>query len=178
MLAATRHTSHTTNAMRVTYMQALDALLCGNTSFRIENFCAEQGFLAINDYLQSAGGPPEIFACGDVASSVSHPRPKAGVFAVRQGPPLADNLRRFLTAQPLKRFVPQQSFMGLITTGHKHAILTKGPLAFSGDWLWQWKDRIDQAFMRKFGADLPAMQQQPGAAAKLCAVKSSLACPV
>lgn len=53
--------------------------------------------------------------------------------------------------------------MGLITTGHKHAILTKGPVAFSSAWLWQWKNRIDQAFMRKFGADLPAMQQSTGA---------------
>jgi NADH dehydrogenase FAD-containing subunit len=42
------------------------------------------GFLLINEYLQSAGGPPEVFAVGDVASSVTDPRPKAGVYAVRQ----------------------------------------------------------------------------------------------
>lgn len=42
------------------------------------------GFLLINEFLQSAGGPPEVFAVGDVASSVTHPRPKAGVYAVRQ----------------------------------------------------------------------------------------------
>jgi hypothetical protein len=43
-----------------------------------------QGFLAINDCLQSDGGPPEVFAAGDVASCAKHPRPKAGVYAVRQ----------------------------------------------------------------------------------------------
>eukprot|EP00983_Pelagomonas_calceolata_P086634 1156796-Pelagomonas_calceolata.AAC.6 len=43
-----------------------------------------QGFLAINECLQSEGGPPEVFAAGDVASCAKHPRPKAGVFAVRQ----------------------------------------------------------------------------------------------
>lgn len=41
------------------------------------------GFLAVNDCLQSDGGPPNVFAAGDVASSASAPRPKAGVFAVR-----------------------------------------------------------------------------------------------
>ena len=54
----------------------------------------ELGFLSINEYLQAAGGPPNIFACGDVATSTVYPRPKAGVFAVRQGPPLTDNIRR------------------------------------------------------------------------------------
>jgi selenide,water dikinase len=44
----------------------------------------ESGFLLINEYLQSSGGPPEVFAVGDVASSATHPRPKAGVYAVRQ----------------------------------------------------------------------------------------------
>jgi NADH dehydrogenase FAD-containing subunit len=42
------------------------------------------GFLRINECLQSDGGPPEVFAVGDVATSTTHPRPKAGVFAVRQ----------------------------------------------------------------------------------------------
>ena len=57
--------------------------------------CAdEQGFVSINDCLACAGGPSNVFAVGDVAQSVASPRPKAGVFAVRQGPPLANNIRR------------------------------------------------------------------------------------
>lgn len=42
-----------------------------------------RGFLLVNDCLQSDGGPPNVFAAGDVASNQRNPRPKAGVFAVR-----------------------------------------------------------------------------------------------
>ena len=61
----------------------------------------ELGFLSINEYLQAADGPPNIFACGDVATSTVHPRPKAGVFAVRQGPPLTDTIRRCVLCRNL-----------------------------------------------------------------------------
>jgi selenide, water dikinase len=65
----------------------------------------EGGFIRIDATLRSLGDP-NVFAVGDVASNVEHPRSKAGVFAVRQGPPLADNLRRALSDQPLVPFVP------------------------------------------------------------------------
>ena len=77
------------------------------------------GFLAINEFLQSAGGPPEVFAAGDVAASKPYPRPKAGVYAVRQGPPLAANLRASLLGQPLRPFVPQATALALISTGNR-----------------------------------------------------------
>lgn len=54
----------------------------------------DQGFVRVSDTLQCEAGPSNVFAVGDVATSVAHPRPKAGVFAVRQGPPLANNIRR------------------------------------------------------------------------------------
>ncbi len=43
----------------------------------------DDGFLAVDDFLQAEGGPGNVFGAGDIASSRKHPRPKAGVYAVR-----------------------------------------------------------------------------------------------
>lgn len=112
------------------------------------------GFLLINEFLQSAGGPPEVFAVGDVATSVTHPRPKAGVYAVRQGPPLFMNLCRSLTNQPLQPYIPQQQALALISAGDRYAIGSRGWLTFQGRWAWSLKDYIDRSFMNKYGKDL------------------------
>jgi NADH dehydrogenase FAD-containing subunit len=58
--------------------------LTTRTSVTVWSAVDAAGFLLIGDTLQSAGGPPEVFAAGDVATSINHPRPKAGVYAVRQ----------------------------------------------------------------------------------------------
>ena len=52
----------------------------------------EQGFLQVRDTLQ-AKDDESVFGAGDIATQVNHPRPKAGVYAVRMGPLLAHNLR-------------------------------------------------------------------------------------
>ncbi|GIL87856.1 hypothetical protein Vretifemale_15848 [Volvox reticuliferus] len=83
------------------------------------------GFLSINDKLQSDGGPPEVFASGDVATCSSSPRPKAGVFAVRQGPPLTHNLRAFLDEEPLRPFVPQTTALALISLGDRFCVASR-----------------------------------------------------
>jgi selenide,water dikinase len=81
---------------------------------------------------------------------VAYPRPKSGVYAVRQGPPLGENLRRALTEERLKPYLPQPIALALISTGDQHAIASWGPLAWAGDWVWRWKDRIDRRFMRRY----------------------------
>ncbi|HLO48857.1 MAG TPA: FAD-dependent oxidoreductase [Kamptonema sp.] len=109
----------------------------------------KQGFIQVNDQLQSISHP-NIFAAGDIAAMINHPRPKAGVFAVRQGKPLFKNLQRFLLEKPLKPFVPQKQYLGLIGTGKKSAIASRGPFMWESPLLWHWKDWIDRQFMGKF----------------------------
>ncbi|KAG2447947.1 hypothetical protein HYH02_006978 [Chlamydomonas schloesseri] len=84
-----------------------------------------RGFLALNECLQADGGPPEVFGAGDVASVSRHPRPKAGVFAVRQGPPLARNLAAQLSGRPLEPFTPQSTALALITLGGRFCIASR-----------------------------------------------------
>jgi selenide,water dikinase len=92
-----------------------------------------------------------VFAAGDCASLIDHPRAKSGVYAVRAGPPLAENLRRALAGTALKRWQPQRRALYLFSTGPRHAIASWGGLSVEGDWVWRWKDRIDRRFVASFG---------------------------
>ncbi|NET48044.1 MAG: selenide, water dikinase SelD, partial [Merismopedia sp. SIO2A8] len=114
-----------------------------------------KGFIQVNDNLQSISHP-NVFAAGDIATMVNHPRPKAGVFAVRQGQPLYENLCRAVQNQPLKPFTPQKEFLILVGTGYERAIASRGSFQLGpSKLLWQWKDRIDRKFMDRFTALSP-----------------------
>lgn len=109
-----------------------------------------RGFLRVGGDLRSAGFPA-IFAAGDCAALSTHPQlPKAGVYAVRQAPTLAHNLRAAPRGEPLRVFRAQRRFLALLNTGDGRAILSYGGQAARGRWAWRLKDWIDRRFVDQF----------------------------
>lgn len=110
------------------------------------------GFVRVDVHLRSVSHP-QVFAVGDCAA-FDPPLPKAGVYAVRQGPVLTAQLRAALagaTAPP--GYVPQSRFLVLLATGDGRAIASRGRLSAEGRWIWRWKDHIDRGFVGRFQGD-------------------------
>ena len=123
----------------------------------------ERGFIAVEPTLQCLGAASSaklacVYACGDVASVVQHPRPKAGVFAVRQGPPLLRNLRRAVLNRRPVPFVPQRDFLSIVSTGDCYAVWSRGSAAAEGARVWRVKDWIDRKWLRMY-KELPRMAE-------------------
>ena len=112
----------------------------------------DRGFVLVRPTLQTVSDD-RVFAVGDCATLADWPdTAKAGVYAVRQGPYLAENLRRAVAGRALTRYRPQPDFLTLLNLGDGLALGAKWGLSFEGRWVMRWKDRIDRRFMEKFQA--------------------------
>ncbi len=120
-----------------------------------------RGFVRVDPYLRSTSHP-SVYAAGDIASSPEAPRPKSGVYAVRQGSVLAGNLRRHYVGRSLKPYRPQTQALALISGGDRYAVASRGAMYLAGAWLWKLKNRIDRRFVAKYN-DLPPMLEAEGA---------------
>ena len=109
-----------------------------------------RGFVRTRSTLQ-VEGYDDLFAVGDCATMTEFPEtPKAGVYAVRQGPYLIDNLRAAIAGRALKAYRPQGDFLTLLNLGDGTALGAKSGLSFEGAWVMKLKDWIDRRFMQKF----------------------------
>mmetsp|Transcript_34366 Transcript_34366/g.49916 ORF Transcript_34366/g.49916 Transcript_34366/m.49916 type:complete len:551 (-) Transcript_34366:24-1676(-) len=124
-----------------------------------------------------------IFAAGDCCTIEGLPSgkqspPKAGVYAVRAGPVLIENLTLLLerysrrlggsnykrdtrTTMPrdenfsssMTEYYPQDDFLKLIVCGDGTALGFRFGRAFYGKWVWHLKDYIDRNFMQLFAEE-------------------------
>jgi selenide,water dikinase len=121
--------------------------------------CDAQGFVSVGDTLQS-DSHPEVFAAGDCASRAAG-GPKSGVIAVRQGPVLAQNLRRALAGAAPQPFHAPSRTLALISCGGRYAVASWGSLALAGGWVWRWKDHIDRRFVEGYRVDSTPRRSAP-----------------
>jgi selenide, water dikinase len=120
--------------------------------------CDPQGCVRVDACLRSLSHD-FVFAAGDCAALTEAPRPKAGVWAVRAGAPLAENLRRAATHRTLRQWHPQREALTILGLGGGRAVAWRNGLAVSGRLVWRWKDRIDRRWMRRYqGAGTPAVR--------------------
>lgn len=115
----------------------------------------DKGFLHVNRTLQSLS-QPYIFGAGDAISIQGKPLAKSGVYAVRAGKILFQNIQNFALGEKLATWNPQKSYLSLIGIGGKTAIAARGKLGVQAQCLWNLKDSIDRNFMAKF-SNLSAM---------------------
>jgi selenide,water dikinase len=158
----------------------------------------DDGWIRVSSTLQSTSHP-FVFAAGDCAAicrpgSATNGKgdgtgrcqtvPKAGVYAVRAGPVLIENLTRYMkllrlgqrtSSSPdpgdepdvslLVRYEPQDDFLKLVVCDHEEALGFRFGLAMRGPWVWKLKDRIDRTFMDLFRVESAEGSDQEGPAA-------------
>jgi selenide,water dikinase len=107
----------------------------------------ERGRVVIDACLRSTSHP-HIWAAGDTSHFKPHPLEPAGVFAVRAGPVIAENIRRIASGVPLSEFHPQSDYLKLVSLGEKRAVAEKYGLSVEGRWVWHLKKSIDFSFLR------------------------------
>lgn len=109
----------------------------------------ERGFVRVGPTLQSVSHP-DVFATGDCATLGDAPHPRSGVYAVRHGESLVENLRRLIAGTPLVPYAPQPKALVLLSCGARYAIAQRGAWSAQGRWVWWWKNRIDRGWIASF----------------------------
>jgi selenide,water dikinase len=118
--------------------------------------CDATGCVRVDTTLRSVSHD-FVFAAGDCAAIEGNPRPKAGVWAVQAGRPLADNLRRAARGRRLRRWRPQSQALVILGLGDGRAVAWRNGIAAAGKPIWRWKDWIDRRWMRMYQQPMAPM---------------------
>jgi len=154
-----RHIAHMANGQTVeaaffaSVAGALPAPWLEQTGLRLKD-----GYVRVDRTLRSISHDT-LFAVGDCAHMDFSPRPKAGVFAVRQAPILFANLQAALSGGRMRPFHPQGDYLKLISLGAKAAVAEKWGVSLSLPGLWAWKDQIDQRFLERLSSASTPMER-------------------
>ncbi len=125
----------------------------------------EKGFVRVRSSLLTETDA-RIFVAGDAAAVAGHESlARIGVHAVKQGPLLAENVRRSVEnmhagQEPddaeLEAFRPYPVAPLIVSTGEPWAIVIVGSLALRGRWALALKHLVDRRWMAKYRTSAPS----------------------
>ncbi len=107
------------------------------------------GGILITSTLQSVSDPC-VFAAGDCSDFGPRPLPKLGVYGVRKGTILLENIVRIVQGRPLKEYRPQKRALQIIQTGKRRGLFLYKPFYFEGRGAFRIKSWIDQNFLNTY----------------------------
>eukprot|EP00924_Labyrinthula_sp_SR-Ha-C_P010093 augustus_masked-scaffold_40-processed-gene-1.0-mRNA-1 protein AED:1.00 eAED:1.00 QI:0/-1/0/0/-1/1/1/0/762 len=125
-------------------------------------------FVKVKATLESVN-TPDVFAVGDCCHFGETGLPKAGVFAVREGPILLENLtlriKSLLAKDSSKNYelidyVPQTNFLGILGTGRDFCVGVKGDMVLRTPWMFDLKDWIDRTWMAGYQVNKPRIKKE------------------
>lgn len=110
----------------------------------------KNGFLLVEDTLQ-VKKYPFIFGAGDCITFRNYPNiDKAGVYAVKEGPILFENIKGYFKSGYGSAFKPQKDYLSILSIGNREGFLLYKGYAFSGKWAWSLKNWIDTKFVKQY----------------------------
>lgn len=111
-----------------------------------------QGFMAV-DACQRATSHANVFAAGDISTRVDQPLAHSGVFALRTGPALTQNLAAVVAGLAPQSHAASKFTLNLLSCGDEEAIASWGRYCVQGHWVWLLKDWIDRSFIKRYRKD-------------------------
>jgi len=109
----------------------------------------ENEYIAVDEYHRSLSHP-NVFAVGDVCSRQDLVMSRSGVHSVQVGPVLGANLLAALKNGQMTIYKPRRYSLHLLACGPRFAVASWGNWSIQGEWVWRWKDWIDQRFVKQF----------------------------